>query len=159
MTDDAGGVRLFRRRPGPFSCAFRTPSCGRSDRAPILAPVLEARDHRGDRDRQVAGRDAVAEVDGQRLARQAVHEDRDLGGRRADRRRCASSAPIDAAEHVAAAGRRQRGARDRADERAPVRRRDHRARALEHDDRARRGRQAAGDAQAIRLDVRRRTVP
>jgi hypothetical protein len=47
----------------------------------IAAPVLEARDHRRDRQRQIAGRDAVAQIDGQRLARGAVHEDRDLGGR------------------------------------------------------------------------------
>ncbi len=153
-TDDAGGVRLSGRlRPG--GCAFRCPPRARSDRAPILAPVLQARDHRGDRLRQVAGRDAVAEVDGQLLARQR------RGRRHAIWAASSASPPLrqqradDAAEHVAAARRRQRGARDRADVRAPVGRRDHRARPLEHDDRARRGRQPARVPQPIGLDVRR----
>ena len=71
-----GDGRRGRRRACPGRLRARraarpgAAAAGASDRAPIAAPVLEARDHRGDRERQVAGHDAVAEVDGQRLARQ-----------------------------------------------------------------------------------------
>ena len=146
VTDDAGGVRLFGRagrRGRPARAGVAAPGRVAGRRRP---PLLKTRDHRRDRQRQVAGRDAVAELGRQRLAREAVHVDRDLRGRqRIDAAR--QQRADDAAQDVAAARRGQRRAGDRADERAPVGRRDHRARALEHDDRARRGRQPPRDAR------------
>ena len=67
---------------------------------------------------------------------------------------CASRPAIDAGQHVARPGRREPGRRILVDRRAAVRRRDHRVRPLQHDDRAeRRGRRRARSSFDLRQSL------